>query len=98
LVISAIPRDTPAAAAELSVDDEILAIDNWRVTPDGWAKRLEQYAPGDSVELLVSRRDRILRVRMKLGEEPGRKWLLEVNPHATQQQKEHLAAWLWSQA
>lgn len=97
LVISVIPRETPAAAAGFSVDDEILAIDNWRVAPEGWGQRLEQYAPGDTVEFLVSRRDHILRVPMKLGEEPGRKWLLEVDPHATQAQREHLAAWLWSQ-
>ena len=97
-MISVIPRDTPAASAGLSVDDEILAIDNWRVAPEGWAQRLEQYAPGDTIELLVSRRDQIVRVPMKLGEEPARKWLLEVNPHASQEQKVHLAAWLWSQA
>ncbi len=94
LFISQIDRTTPSAAAQLSVDDEILAVDNWRVTPEGWAQRLEQYAPGNTVELLVSRRDQILRVPLTLGEEPARKWQLEVSPKASDGQKKHFADWL----
>ena len=93
LIISQIPRGTPAAAAQLSVDDEILAVDNWRVTAEGWSQRLEQYQPGATVELLVSRRDQILRVPLTLGEEPARRWQLENNAKAGAEQKQHLAAW-----
>jgi predicted metalloprotease with PDZ domain len=94
IVVSQIPRETPADAAGLSVDDEILALDNWRVSSEGWAQRLQQYAPGDTVELLVSRRDQVIRVPVKLGEEPARKWQLEINPKATDEQKLHLKVWL----
>jgi predicted metalloprotease with PDZ domain len=93
-VVSQVPRDTPAETAGLSVDDEILAVDNWRVTSEGWAQRLQQYAPGDTVELLISRRDQMIRVPIKLGEEPGKKWQLEINPQATDEQKLHLKVWL----
>jgi predicted metalloprotease with PDZ domain len=94
LVINQIPRGTPAETAGLSVDDEILAVDNWRVNPDGWGQRLEQYAPGDIVDLLVSRRDQVIRVPVKLGEEPSKKWQLQLNPKATDEQKNHLTSWL----
>ena len=94
LIVSQIPRGTPAEAAGLSVDDEILALDNWRVNVEGWTKRLEQYAPGDMVEVLVSRRDQVIRVPVKLGEEPSKKWQLQVNPQATDEQKLHLKVWL----
>lgn len=94
LIISQIDRGTPAAAAQLSVDDELLAVDNWRVTPEGWSQRLEQYSPGNTIELLVSRRDQILRVPLSLGEEPGRKWQLEVSPRSTAAQKQHFTDWL----
>jgi predicted metalloprotease with PDZ domain len=94
LVVTEIPRGTPGEAAGLSVDDEILAIDNWRVMPDGWAQRLEQYAPGDVIELLISRRDRIIPVKIALGEEPAHRWQLGLIANAAADQKRHLDDWL----
>ena len=49
LVVRVVRRDTPAFAAGLNVDDEILAIDDVRVRADGLAARLEQYKPSDKV-------------------------------------------------
>ena len=93
-VVTSIPKGTPADASGLSVDDEIIAVDNWRVNPEGWVSRLEQYAPNDTVELLVSRRDHIISVPVKLGQEPSRMWQLEINPQSTDDQKLHLKSWL----
>ncbi len=94
LLITQIRRGTPGEQAGLGVDDEILAVDNWRVSPEGWAQRLEQYAPGNTVELLVSRRDQILRVPLKLAEEPERRWQVEVSPKSSAQQKQNFADWV----
>jgi predicted metalloprotease with PDZ domain len=87
-------RDTPAAAAGLSVEDEILAIDDIRVRGDGLAARLEQYKPGDKIGMIVSRRDRLSKVEVTLGAEPGRAWRLEVDPNATEAQRSRVIAWL----
>ena len=76
------------------MDDEILAIDDVRVRADGLAARLEQYKPGDKVALLVARRDRLTRLDVTLGAEPGRPWRLEVDPDATDAQKYRLISWL----
>jgi predicted metalloprotease with PDZ domain len=65
-----------------------------RVRADGLAARLEQYRPGDKIVMLVSRRDRLTKVDVTLGAEPGRAWRLEVNPDATDAQKAQLNAWL----
>ena len=46
LLVSSVRRETPALAAGLNVDDEILAIDDVRVRADGLSARLEQYRPG----------------------------------------------------
>ena len=73
-------RDTPAHAAGLNVDDEILAIDDFRVRADRLDNRLEQYQPGDRVSLLVARREQLLRLEVTLGTEPARAWRLEVEP------------------
>ena len=75
LVVSAVRRETPAYAAGLNVDDEILAIDDVRVRADGLTARLEQYQPGDSVSraggaarpLHAARRDARRRARPRRG-------------------------------
>jgi predicted metalloprotease with PDZ domain len=93
LVVTQVRRDTPAFSSGLNVDDEILAIDDVRVRADGLGARLEQYRPGDRVALLVARRDRVMRVDVTLGTEPGRVWRLEVSPTATDAQKTRMSAW-----
>jgi predicted metalloprotease with PDZ domain len=79
LLVAHVKRDTPAFSAGLNVDDEIVAIDQVRVR-DRLDERLEQYAPGDRISLLVARRDRLLSVDVILGAEPPRSWRLEPIP------------------
>lgn len=94
LMVTSVRRGTPAIDAGLNVDDEILAIDEVRVRADGLAARLDQYKPGDKVTLLVARREKLTRVDVTLGAEPGRAWRLEVSPMATAEQKARLTAWM----
>ena len=46
LMVTQVKRDTPAYEAGLNVEDEILAIDDYRVPPDGIEGRLKFYRPG----------------------------------------------------
>jgi predicted metalloprotease with PDZ domain len=94
LVVSQVRRQTPGLDAGLNVDDEILAIDDVRVRADGLVGRLDQYRPGDKVALLVARRDRLIRLDVTLGSEPGRAWRLEPLPNATEEQRKRLTAWI----
>ena len=80
LIVAQVKRDTPAFGAGLNVDDEIVAIDQVRVRTDRLDERLEQYAPGDRISLLVARRDRLLSLDVVLGAEPPRTWRLEPRP------------------
>jgi len=92
LVITSVRRGTPGLDAGLNVDDEIIAIDDVRVRADGLAARLDQYKPGDKIALLVARRDRLMKIDLTLGAEPGRSWRLEPLPNATAEQTAHLNA------
>jgi predicted metalloprotease with PDZ domain len=94
LVVSQVRRDTPALAAGLNVDDEILAIDNYRVRADRLDNRLDQYRPGEKVTLLVARREQLIRLDVTLGSEPSRAWRLEVNPSANDAQQSSRGRWL----
>ena len=94
LVVTEVRRGTPAHAAGVAVEDEILALDDYRVPPDRLPERLKAYRPGDSVTLLVARRERLVRLDAQLGRDPGEGWRLQVDPEATEEQRQRLAAWL----
>ena len=94
LVVAKVLRDSPAFQAGLNPDDEILAIDDYRVTANQFADRLKQYQPGDSVGVLIARRQRLSTLRLVLGEEPAKTWKLSVVEKPTDDQKQRLAGWL----
>jgi predicted metalloprotease with PDZ domain len=94
LVVSQVRRDGPAIAAGLNVDDEILAIDEFRVRADQLNPRLDQYKPGDKATLLVARRDQLLRLEVEFGAEPLRRWRLELLPSASETQQRQRSRWL----
>jgi predicted metalloprotease with PDZ domain len=94
MVVSKVPRDTPAHACGLNVDDEIIAIDELRVKAGELGQRLQRYRAGDEVTLLVARRDAIERVTVRLGEPPRATIELELDPNATSEQVSRREAWL----
>jgi predicted metalloprotease with PDZ domain len=94
LVVTRVPRGTPAFDSGLSVDDEILAIGDFRVRAEQLSQRLDNYRPGEEVSLLVARREKLNRIELILGQEPARRWQLEVRPDATVEQKRHFEAWV----
>jgi predicted metalloprotease with PDZ domain len=94
LVITRVPRGTPAYQSHLSVDDEIIAIDGFRVKADHLSHRLENYGPSDEILLLIARREKLMTISLRLGTEPGNSWRLEGNPDATAAQKLHVDRWL----
>ena len=94
LVVTQVRRDTPGYTAGLNVDDEILAFEEFRVRADRLDNRLDQYKPGDTVSVLVARREQLLRLDVTFGSEPPRNWRLDVNPAATDPQKQQLTKWL----
>ena len=96
LTVTQVARGTPAYDAGISPEDEILGIDNYRVRPDQWNLRLQQYRPHEQISLLISRRERLLTIPIELAEEPARSWVLGVDPAAKELQKQHLMSWLQS--
>ena len=96
LIVTSVPRETIAFDIGLNVDDEIIAVDRYRVPASGWSARMKQYSPGDRVKLMIARRGEIFRFDVTLGEKPKTSWDLELHPDATDEQKARLAAWLGS--
>lgn len=70
---------SPALAAGLSPEDELVALDGIKVKDAEWLeKRLRERIPGDYVTLHLFRRGELVETRVMLGENPPEKWLIEV--------------------
>jgi predicted metalloprotease with PDZ domain len=94
LLVSQVRRGTPGFDAGFSVDDEILAIGDFRVRPDQFATRLESYRPGQTVTFLVARRDELTRLTVTFGSEPEERWRIEPRPDATADQQHARQIWV----
>ncbi len=89
--ITQVRADGPAWAAGLNVGDEILAVGMDRASD--LSATLEQYAPGDEIEILVSRRGRLRRVPVTLSKKPS-KVVLEVDDKARKRAKKMREDWI----
>jgi len=56
--------------------------------------RLNQYKPGDTITVLIGRRDRTMTVSLTLASLTASAWQLEPRPNATPDQVAHLRTWL----
>ena len=96
LTISQVPRATPAYEAGFDAGDEVLGIGTERIRPEQWDAKLSNYRPGEKIAVSITRRNTVMRIEVVLGREPGSRWNLETDPHATAGQRRHRDAWLRS--
>jgi predicted metalloprotease with PDZ domain len=94
LFVRRVFRNSPSDRAGLNVDDELISFDGYRVTPDTWPSRLEVYEPEQEIELLVSRRGKMLKLKIVLGHKPRHNWQIEEDPSASAQALEAQKQWL----
>jgi predicted metalloprotease with PDZ domain len=93
LVVAVVPRGTPAEKAGLNVNDEILAIDGYRVLND-LAARLERYRPSQKIEITVSRRGRLRTLNAELQQKPEKSYNVAVAIDPNGAQRMRLRRWL----
>ncbi len=96
LVVTGVRSDTPAAKAGLSVDDEILAIEGYRVRADELSRRLGAYPEGARLSVLVARQEKLLSLTVTLEAEPRQTGRLKLRADSTDQQKARRERWLES--
>ncbi len=92
--VAVVLEGSPAQEAGLYVEDDVVALDGWRVDGAGLLSRCEDKSPGDTVYLTVFRRDRLVEVPVTLGQKPSdAAWLARVDK-PTDAQKAAWHAWL----
>ena len=93
-IVTGIRRGSPAAAAGISLLDEIAAINGDPLPPGELTRRLERFAPGAKIVLSVIRGGEQRTLNVVLGADPGFGWQLSASPDATRTQSQHLDAWV----
>jgi predicted metalloprotease with PDZ domain len=68
LIIQSVHADGAAEQAGLCPDDELVAAEGFRLTPENCGLRLEQQAPGTELKLAYFRREELRETRIILGE------------------------------
>ena len=94
LIVAGVRRGTPGYSAGFNVGDEILAIDDYRVQPEAWRRRLDLYRAGDEVAVLIARRERLERLAARFGARPPEHWRLQPVESPSPAQESRLDAWL----
>ena len=92
VTIVRVERDSPATAVGLNTGDEIIAIDGYRVA--ALEVRLGLYEVGQEIKLLISRRDQLIEMPIKIGTKTVRDWQLKLNTKPNKRQTSQLNAWL----
>ncbi len=86
--------DSPASKAGLSDSDEILAVNDLRLS-GGINSRIQQFKVGDAVTLLISREDKIMNVAVTIGSRaPTPNWGMSKYKKATDEQELNTERWL----
>jgi predicted metalloprotease with PDZ domain len=89
--ITAIRADGPGAHAALSVGDELVGLDGYRI--GSWDSASGRATVGEPSSLLVSRRGKLTTTSIT-PTRAAQPWALERDPEASQDAASHLEAWL----
>jgi predicted metalloprotease with PDZ domain len=94
LAVSSVEWNSPAWRAGLSAQDEILALDGVRVTSRTLGETLNARKPGDTVQVLLSRRNAIRELDVVLGKKTEQSFRITPLPNPTPLQTAILESWL----
>ncbi len=91
--VSRVEADSPATQAGLNTGDEIIGINGFRVS-GSVNDRINQYEIGDEIEMLISRRGKLMTLRMTIASRERKTWSLRTDTKASVDQKRARALWL----
>jgi predicted metalloprotease with PDZ domain len=91
LTVSEVLADSPARAAGLNAGDELIFLDDWRL--GSLPERLAERKPGEVVEFTISRRSRLRKIPVTLGEAPLTDVVLRPLPAAGESEEQLFTAW-----
>jgi predicted metalloprotease with PDZ domain len=94
LMVRRVYAGSPAYEQGLNSGDQIVALDNMRVTKDFFTARMAEKKPGDLVTLTIFRFDDLSNLLIKLGERREGTYRIVPLPNQTEAQKRVYRSWL----
>jgi len=85
------------ATAGILPEDELLAIDGLRVTPENYIDRLQRLRPDDRVELTLARHGQLFVLPVSVGGEIPAIYVIGTKPNIDKREKRRLELWLGSE-
>lgn len=92
--IASVLEGSPAMKAGLYADDDVVALDGYRVDAAGLISRCEEKRPGEVAKVTVFRRDRLVEVEVLLEDKPADAAYIVRVEHPTDVQRAAFNAWL----
>lgn len=97
LKVASVLRDGPAYSDGIAADDEIVAVDGFRVTDGGTLRdRLNDHQPGEQVQLTLFRREELRTIPVELAPAPHDKLTIAPVEQPDDQQRRIYEGWLES--
>lgn len=93
-IVSSVTINSPAYKAGINVDDELIAFGDVRLRGSGYSRALGLYDIGDTIDVLIARRGRLMRIPVTLEASESSNWRLSKSREASDEQKARLADWL----
>ncbi len=94
VTLKTVDYDSPGQRAGLTVGDELLALNGFRITADQWAERLQELGPGAEVKITVFHQEQLVTTSLTLGTKQPNRFDLALMEHLTSAQTQRLQAWL----
>jgi predicted metalloprotease with PDZ domain len=92
-VVSLVHTDSPAEHAGIAPGDEVLALNDVRVTAGNMDTRLREYHAGDRVTVSVFRNDGLLQFKVRLVDPPEDTCWLEIDANRNEEAEQRQSAW-----
>jgi predicted metalloprotease with PDZ domain len=94
LTLASVLAGSPAERGGLCPNDEVVALDGFRVDDKALRERIASRAPGTRVRLSVFRREELVDVTVELGAKPPESYAIKPDPNASPEARALGNAWL----
>lgn len=93
MIVSSVDPNSPAYQAGIQTDDELIAVNDFRLK-GRISDRLEQFAIGEPLEILLSRRGQLLRIKVTSAAKTKFDWSLKFVKEPDSKQELSQDSWL----
>jgi predicted metalloprotease with PDZ domain len=93
-IVKFVEADSPAERVGIEPGDELVAIDNFRITAEQLGDRLQHYQPGEILSVTIFHQDVLRECAVTLGEPMPSRWTLQSVAQPTTAQQNLFQGWL----